>query len=154
MGRSQKVSNNLLLGVSQGYILRPHLFNIFLCDSFFITYDVEFAGYADESTPSFVGDNLNNAKLKLKNPSKTLFKWFNNNQKKTYPDKCHFICSSRVKTSIITENEQIRNSSCEKLLGVFFGSKLTFQSGIDKGCKKASQKLNVISRITPYIDFK
>ena len=61
---------------------------------------------------------------------------------------CHFICSSSVKTRIITENEQISNSYCEKLLGVFFESKLTFQSHIDSSCKKASQNLNVISRIT------
>ena len=58
-----------------------------------------------------------------------------------------------VKTSIIIESKQIRNSSCEKLLGVFFDSKLTFQSHIDNICKKASQKLNAISRITPYMDF-
>ena len=51
------------------------------------------------------------------------------------------------------ENKQIRNSSCEKLLGVFLDSKLTFQSHIDNICKKASQKLNAISRITPYMDF-
>ena len=51
------------------------------------------------------------------------------------------------------ENEQIRNSSCEKLLGVFFDSQLTFQSHTDNICKKASQKLNAISRITLYMDF-
>ena len=50
------------------------------------------------------------------------------------------------------ENKQIRNSSCEKLLGVFFDSKLTFQSHIDNICKKESQKINAISRITPYMD--
>ena len=61
---------------------------------------------------------------------------------------CHFICSSSVKTRIITENEQISNSYCQKVLGVFFDSKLTFQSHIDSSCKKASQNLNVISRIT------
>ena len=51
------------------------------------------------------------------------------------------------------ENKKIGNSSCKKLLGVFFDSKLTFQSHIDNICKKASQKLNAISRITPYMDF-
>ena len=71
---------------------------------------------------------------------------------KDSPDKCHFICSSSVKTGMI-ENKQIRNSSCEKLLGVFFNSKLTFKSHIDSICKKPSQKLNGISRITPYMDF-
>ena len=60
---------------------------------------------------------------------------------------CHFICSSSVKTRIITENEQISNSYCQKLLGVFFDSKLTFQSHKDSSCKKASQNLNVISKI-------
>ena len=58
------------------------------------------------------------------------------------------ICSSSVKTRIMTENEQISNSSCEKLLGAFFDSKLTFQPHIGNICKKALQKLNVIPRIT------
>ena len=58
----------------------------------------------------------------------------------------------------MVENEQISNGSCQRLLGVFFDSKLTFQSHIDNICKtkkfqKSSQKLNTISGITPYIDF-
>ena len=51
------------------------------------------------------------------------------------------------------ENQQIYNSTCEKLLGVFFASKLAFQPHIDNICKRAAHKLNVISRITPSIDF-
>ena len=117
----------ILFGVPQGSILGPLLFNIFLCDLFFIMNDVEFASYADDNTPFFVGDDLNDVILKLQNASKTLFKWFNDNQMKANPDKCHFICSSSVKTSIMIENKQIRNSSCEKRLGVFFDSKLKFQ---------------------------
>ena len=72
---------------------------------------------------------------------------------KANPDKCHFICSSSVKTSIMLENKQISNNSCEKLLGVFFDSKLTFQSHIDNICKKATRKFNDMSRIAPYMDF-
>ena len=64
------------------------------------------------------------------------------------PDKSHFSCSSSVKISIMIENAQISSSSCEKLQGVFFDTKLTFQSHIENICKKASNKLNVISRIT------
>ena len=143
----------MLFGVPQESISGPLLFNIFLCDLFFLVNEVEFASYADDNIPFFVGDDLNDVILKLQNASKTLFKWFNDNQMKANPDKCHFICSSSVKTSIMIENKQIRNSSCEKLLGVFFDSKLTFQSHIDNICKKASQKLNAISRITTYMDF-
>ena len=74
----------------------------------------------------FVSGDLNDVILKFQNASKTLFKWFNDNQMKANPDKCHFICSTSVKISIMIENKQIRNSSCEKLLGVRFDSKLAF----------------------------
>ena len=76
--------------------------------------NVEFASYVNDNTPFFVGDNLNDVIWKLQNVSKTLFKWFNDNQMKANPDKSHFICSSGVKTSIMIVNKQIRNSFCEK----------------------------------------
>ena len=143
----------MLLGVPQGSMFGPLLFNIFLYDWFFIMNAVQFASYADDNTPFFVGEDLNNAILKLKNASKTFFKWVNDNQMKVTPNKCHFICRSSVKTNIMIENEQIRNRSCEKLLGVFFDSKLTFKSHIGNICKKSSQKLNAISRITQCMGF-
>ena len=71
---------------------------------------------------------------------------------KANPDKCHFFCSSNLKTSITIENRQIHNTTCEKLLGAFFDSK--FQSHIDSICKKTAHKLKTISRITSYMDFK
>ena len=36
--------------------------------------------------PFFVGDHLTYVILKLQNASKTLFKWFNDNQMKANPD--------------------------------------------------------------------
>ena len=64
----------ILLGVPQGLVFGTLLFNIFLCDLFFIMNDVEFAGYANDNTPFFMANDLNNAALKLQNTSKTLFK--------------------------------------------------------------------------------
>ena len=64
-GRYQRVKNNnsysfsslIKYGVPQGSILGPILFNIFLCDMFFMIDTTEIAGYADDNTPSNVGKN-------------------------------------------------------------------------------------------------
>ena len=143
----------ILFGVPQGSILGPLLFNIFLCDLFFIMNEVDFASYADDNTPFFIGEDVDDVISKLQNASKTLFQWFNDNQMKANPDKCHFICSSNAKKDILIENQNINNSAREKLLGVHFDRKLNFQSHIDNICKIASLKLNALSRITPYMEF-
>ena len=110
----------ILFGVPQGSILGTLLFNIFLCDLFFTMNNVNFARYADDNTPFFVGNNLDEVIFKLQSALKTLFQWFAENQMKANSNKGFFICSSNLKTSIMIENQQIHNSTCEKLLGVFF----------------------------------
>ena len=56
-------------------------------------------------------------------------------------------------TCLIVENQFIDNSTCEKLPGVKFHYKLTFNAHIDDICKKSGLKLNALSRITPCMDF-
>ena len=55
--------------------------------------------------------------------------------------------------NLIVENQILDDSKCEKLLGVKFYYKLTFNANIDGICKKARLKLNTLSRIAPHIDF-
>ena len=73
---------------------------------------------------------------------------------KSNPDKCNFICSTSKKVSLIVEYKEINNSTHERLLGVKIDSKLSFSTHINNICKKASLKLNTLTRITPNLDFK
>ena len=46
----------------------------------------------------------------------------------------------------------ISSSRNEKLLGVKFDSKLTFDDHISELCKKTSRKIHALSRVTPYMN--
>ena len=72
---------------------------------------------------------------------------------KANPENCHFLHSSNREVSLTIENQIIKNSKFEKLLGIKLDSKLNFNSHIHDICQKAGQKLNAISKITPYMGF-
>ena len=60
---------------------------------------------------------------------------------------------SYLKVTLIIETQKIKNSKFKKLLGIKLDLKLNFTSYIHDICQKAGQKLNAMSRITPYMDF-
>ena len=83
----------ILFGVSQGSILGPLQFKIFLCDMFLELSQTVFASYADDNTPYAEADNIDEVITILENDSIQLFKWFSENQMKANKDKCHLVIS-------------------------------------------------------------
>ena len=71
---------------------------------------------------------------------------------KTNADKCHLLVSSDESCTDKIEDFNIKSSTEEKLLGVKFDSNLSFESHITSLCKKASQKLHALARISHYMD--
>ena len=57
----------ILFRVTQGSILGPLLFNIFICDLFIMMDDTNIANYADDNNPFMSGDTTLNIITSLEN---------------------------------------------------------------------------------------
>ena len=71
---------NILYGVSQGSILGPLLFNIGLCNLFFILNHEDIANYADVNMPYISRKNTDKVVRFLEDSSRVIFKRFSDNQ--------------------------------------------------------------------------
>ena len=142
----------IIFGVPQGSILGPLLFNIFLIDLFFIIEDTGIASYADDNTQHVIADNIDGIIKSLEEVSEILFKWFNDNLMKINADKCHLLVSTNNTVKIRIGNFGITNSESEKLLGVKFDHKLSFDDRISELCQKASRKMYALSRVASYMN--
>ena len=70
---------DIVLGVTQGSILGPLFFNIFLADLFFNVFSMDIANYADDNTPYATANDIDSLIASLEEASESLFTWFDNN---------------------------------------------------------------------------
>ena len=81
-------------------------------------------------------------------------KWFSKNHMALNSGKCHFMCLGKDtrNETFIFKGLVMKNSKKQKILGFTIDNKLTFKSHIKNLCKKASQKIGALSRLSNHLN--
>ena len=82
----------ILFGVLRDSILGPLLFNTYICDLFFEVRDLEYASFADDTTPYSCLPEMIPILEKLEEVIQSMFDWFSENFLKANADKMSSDC--------------------------------------------------------------
>ena len=146
---------DMIQGVSQGSVLEPLLFNIYLNDLFCTLKHINVCTFADDTTPYVCDESIERVLRLLEENIKLSLCWFENNYMKLNTDKCHLIVSGykHEKVWASDEGDNIWENVDAKLSGVVIDRKLKYDKHVSKICFKANRKLTVLARVSKFLKF-
>ena len=157
----------VILGLPQGSILGPILFNIFINDLIFVVLETEVCNFADDTTLYACENSLDVVLYKLMKDTNRVTDWFKVNSMVVNPAKFQLMILGTEsmcikegiyididKTCIRIDNMSVQNKMEVKLLGVIIDKKLNFVTHIQSICSKANKRVNALLRIRRYISLE
>ena len=146
------------LGVLQGSILGPLLFNIFLNGLISFIKTSPLYIFADDNTRTALEKDITSLKETLQNEAEIAIQWFKDNFMIVNPGKFQAMIIKRFgkmenKHEMYIENKKITSEHSVKLLGIEIDNQLNFDNHVSTLCKKAGSQLNAIGRLRKYIGF-
>ena len=108
----------------------------------------DICNFADDNTLHMSAIRLDVLMSKLECAVQMAIDWFEYNGMKPNSSKCHLLVCGHKFESMIAKigNEHVIETHSVKLLGMTIDSELNFEHHMDLICRKASKKLNALSR--------
>ena len=154
---------NIKCGVPQGSILGPLFFLIYINDLPNCLTNTEARLFADDTNITAAGNNIKEVEGAINSDLENLYKWLTANKLSLNVTKTEFLLigSNQILKSIsnhqhnisIAEN-QIKQVSDSKTLGIIVDENLNWKKNTDNICKKITSGLGAVRRIKEFVDQK
>ena len=86
--------------------------------------------------------------------TESLTLWSRNNCKKVNPHKFHLLLSDKKSHHVDICNDKLSSTCSEKFFAIKIDNKLTLDKYVEGLCKKASQKVSAVARISSLMRFE
>ena len=148
------VFQNSLSGVSQGSILGPIFFSIFLNDLFLCIKKSDLHNFTDDNTITATCNTLTGLLKTLEQESESAVGWFKQNEMIVNADKFQAIILNKKESEAkykLTIDNNTESTRSVKLLGLTIDDRLRFDQHILNLYSKAAIQLNALFRLQKYM---
>ena len=140
----------IILGIPQGPILEPILFNAFINDLLLFIKETDICNFADDTTLYACGKELDTISFKLEIETNRAIQWLKDNEMVANPSKFQLMFLSKYKNiekNMSFDGKTIKSSDTVELLGITLDKNINFKRHIQNICRKANNKTKALLRI-------
>ena len=154
---------NIKCGIPQGSILGPLFFLIYINDLPKCLTNTKARLFADDTNITAVGNNIKEVEGAMNSDLENLYKWLTANKLSLNVTKTEFLLIgsnqmlksiSNHQTNISIAENQIKQVSDSKTLGIIVDENLNWKNNTNNICKKITSGLGALRRIKEFVDQK